>query len=50
MAKNNDRKLFGRGKLSSWMRDEDDSRPGDGEPIEERRPSWAEDMETGCFS
>ena len=47
MAKNNNRKLFGRGKLSNWMRDEDDSRPGDGEPIEERRPSWAEDMDTG---
>ena len=47
MAKNKDRKLFGRGRLRGWMRDEDESRPDSAEEIDERRPAWAEDMASG---
>ena len=44
MSKNKDRKLFGRGKLSSWMRDEDEPRPDSADEFEERRPAWEADI------
>ena len=44
-------KLFGRGKLSGWMRqeDEDDLRPEEEEQPEERRPSWTDDRNSPSF-
>ena len=44
MAKNKDRKLFGRGKWSGWMRGEDEPREDNAEEFEERRPVWAADI------